>query len=181
MKQIFIYAIALFFLLKQSDSFAQDKKDKGKEKEKDMKEWKDKEKGREKEKEFKKDKDDKYHEKDRVEIKKGEGDNISLPRIPNPFPNPFPRTTPRNLTGVPKGHYPPPGECKIWYPDRPAGHQPPPVSCSSLIGAKLTDGAFILHGDKAYDSEYNWSDQEKRKPGSVAEEILKILFPNWGR
>lgn len=30
---------------------------------------------------------------------------------------------------IPKGHYPPPGECRIWFPDRPAGHQPPPGSC----------------------------------------------------
>ena len=26
-------------------------------------------------------------------------------------------------TRIPNGHLPPPGECRIWYPDRPAGHQ----------------------------------------------------------
>jgi len=30
---------------------------------------------------------------------------------------------------IPKGHMPPPGECRRWYPDRPAGHQPPPFRC----------------------------------------------------
>ena len=24
---------------------------------------------------------------------------------------------------------PPPGECRVWYPDRPPGHQPPPFRC----------------------------------------------------
>lgn len=31
--------------------------------------------------------------------------------------------------GIPRGHLPPPGECRTWYPDRPAGHQPPPYRC----------------------------------------------------
>jgi hypothetical protein len=30
---------------------------------------------------------------------------------------------------IPNGHLPPPGECKLWYPDRPPGHQPPPFKC----------------------------------------------------
>ena len=32
--------------------------------------------------------------------------------------------------GVPPGHMPPAGMCRVWYDDRPAGHQPPPVSCA---------------------------------------------------
>jgi hypothetical protein len=27
---------------------------------------------------------------------------------------------------IPRGHLPPPGEVRPWFPDRPAGHQPPP-------------------------------------------------------
>jgi|OpeIllAssembly_1097287.scaffolds.fasta_scaffold35374_2 hypothetical protein len=33
---------------------------------------------------------------------------------------------------IPYGHYPPPGECRLWYPDRPPGQQPPPADCRSL-------------------------------------------------
>jgi hypothetical protein len=31
--------------------------------------------------------------------------------------------------GIPPGHMPPPGECRVWYDGRPPGQQPPPTSC----------------------------------------------------
>ena len=50
---------------------------------------------------------------------------------------------PFSALGVPKGHLPPPGECKIWYPGRPPGQQPPPQSCASaLLNAPL--GAWVI-------------------------------------
>jgi hypothetical protein len=33
---------------------------------------------------------------------------------------------------VPPGHLPPPGKCRVWFPDRPPGHQPPPGDCDVL-------------------------------------------------
>ena len=84
---------------------------------------------------------------------------------------------PRELAGVPRGQYPPPGECRVWYPNRPAGQQPPPTSCDRLAGARLEPGAFILHGDQAYDAEYNWREADRRRPGTVGRDILDILFP----
>jgi hypothetical protein len=30
---------------------------------------------------------------------------------------------------MPHGHLPPPGECRVWFPDRPPGQQPPPYRC----------------------------------------------------
>ena len=86
-------------------------------------------------------------------------------------------TGPRELAGVPRGQYPPPGECRVWYPNRPAGQQPPPTSCDRLVGARLEPGAFILHGDQAYDAEYNWREEERRRPGTVGRDILDVLFP----
>lgn len=43
---------------------------------------------------------------------------------------------------IPDGHYPPPGSCRVWFPDRPAGQQPPPGSCNVRVpyGAVLIEG-----------------------------------------
>lgn len=40
---------------------------------------------------------------------------------------------------IPPGHYPPPGQCRIWFPDRPPGHQPPPGNCS-----RVPPGAWVI-------------------------------------
>ena len=47
--------------------------------------------------------------------------------------------------GIPPGHLPPPGECRIWYPDRPPGHQPPPGPCR-VLKHKVPPGAYLIHG-----------------------------------
>jgi hypothetical protein len=50
---------------------------------------------------------------------------------------------PFSALGIPKGHLPPPGECKIWFPGREPGQQPPPQSCASaLMNAPL--GSWVI-------------------------------------
>lgn len=46
--------------------------------------------------------------------------------------------------GIPPGHLPPPGECRIWLPGRPPGHQPPPGNCSRLK-RELPAGAWLVY------------------------------------
>jgi hypothetical protein len=46
---------------------------------------------------------------------------------------------------IPRGHWPPPGQCRIWFPDRPPGHQPPAGSCKKLR-KRIPPGAFLMQG-----------------------------------
>jgi hypothetical protein len=53
--------------------------------------------------------------------------------------------SPESAADIPPGHMPPPGECRIWYPNLPPGQQPPPGNCEQLrnqvpAGAKLIRG-----------------------------------------
>ena len=52
---------------------------------------------------------------------------------------------PSEILKIPKGHMPPPGECRIWYPDRPPGHQPPPGDCEDLR-YHVPPGAWLIRG-----------------------------------
>lgn len=46
---------------------------------------------------------------------------------------------------IPPGHMPPPGECRIWYPDLPPGKQPPPGDCDYLR-YRVHPGAWLVEG-----------------------------------
>ncbi|MGW8461468.1 tetratricopeptide repeat protein [Pseudomonas sp. CLCA07] len=46
---------------------------------------------------------------------------------------------------IPRGHWPPPGKCRIWFPDRPPGHQPPPGKCKKLRH-RVPSGAYLVRG-----------------------------------
>jgi hypothetical protein len=65
----------------------------------------------------------------------------------NPKPRPLP---PHTVTGpvaslkIPPGHYPAPGECRLWFPGRPPGHQPPSSPCHSLHH-DIPLGAWVLY------------------------------------
>ena len=120
-----------------------DKKDKDNKKDKEeYKEYKDKN---------KKDKDD---EKGNYEYKKrNEGGARE-------------RQLPLNSLNIPKGHLPPPGECKIWIPGKPAGQQGPNVSCA-YANANAPLGAWVItHEGERY--RVNIFNRRKR---SVIDEI----------
>ena len=46
---------------------------------------------------------------------------------------------------IPRGHWPPPGQCRIWFADRPPGQQPPPDSCKKLR-KRVPPGAVLMQG-----------------------------------
>jgi len=72
---------------------------------------------------------------------------------------------------IPPGHYPPPGHCRLWYPDHPPGHQPPPVPCGQLA---VGPGGFILYNGRAWDVDYDWQTYARQHPGTVPPLIIEL-------
>ena len=50
---------------------------------------------------------------------------------------------------VPRGHIPPPGMCRIWFPGRPPGHQPAPGSCR-VLSRQVPRGAYLIANDRRW-------------------------------
>lgn len=46
---------------------------------------------------------------------------------------------------IPPGHFPPPGACRVWDPDRPPGQQGPPGSCDELE-RRVPAGHYLVYG-----------------------------------
>jgi hypothetical protein len=68
--------------------------------------------------------------------------------------------------GIPPGHLPPPGKCRLWYPDRPPGHQPPPESCGRLR-AHAPAGGWLIHRPKHEPHYVDVSVYDAYQPGIV--------------
>lgn len=65
---------------------------------------------------------------------------------------------------IPRGHYPPPGECRIWFPDRSPGQQPPPVKCGDPVPA----GAWLIQHPSDIPSDHvTVSVYEPQSPGVI--------------
>lgn len=69
---------------------------------------------------------------------------------PAPAPTPAPSQSEPKPVGpvaslkIPPGHYPSPGQCRVWYPGRPPGHQPASIPCRFLDG-DVPLGAWVLY------------------------------------
>ena len=64
---------------------------------------------------------------------------------------------------IPQGHYPPPGECRIWFPDRPPGHQPPPTkNCS-----QVPPGAWVIQHPEDDQDHVHVTAYEIENPGNI--------------
>jgi hypothetical protein len=67
--------------------------------------------------------------------------------------------------GIPPGHLPPPGECRVWYDDRPAGHQPPPTNCRDAERVASRDRyARVIYGrDRSGSGDRRWGREDDRR------------------
>jgi hypothetical protein len=72
--------------------------------------------------------------------------NPGPPPEVNP-PLPYGHQGPVASIGVPPGHYPPPGMCRVWLPGTPPGHQPAPQLCSEA-SSSVPLGAWLVRAPK---------------------------------
>ena len=66
--------------------------------------------------------------------------------------------------GLPDGHLPPPGECRIWYPARPAGQQPPPGKCGAL-SRQVPAGAWLMRRPDGQPQQVDVTVYDQQLPG----------------
>ena len=87
----------------------------------------------------------------------------------------------KQAQGIPPGHLPPPGACRVWIDGRPPGHQPPPTDCRSAeITASHTRYARVIYGDRTErrdDGRWRddrdtgeWRDEDRRRDGGRDDE-----------
>jgi hypothetical protein len=70
--------------------------------------------------------------------------------------------------GVPPGHLPGPGECRIWIPGTPPGHQPKPRSrpCAG-IATVAPAGSWIVYRPSDDKKIVHIREVDARRPGTV--------------
>jgi hypothetical protein len=64
---------------------------------------------------------------------------------------------------IPRGHYPPPGACRVWYPGRPPGQQPPAGDCAQLV-RKAPAEAWLIRRSKSNPDRLRVEVYESRRP-----------------
>jgi hypothetical protein len=74
--------------------------------------------------------------------------------------------------GIPPGHVPPAGMCRVWYDGVPPGQQPPPTSCSNAERLASRDrGARVVYGNGTRQNAPIYRDERRqpdvRYPGDI--------------
>lgn len=68
--------------------------------------------------------------------------------------------------GIPPGHLPPPGTCRVWYPGRPPGRQPEPSSCDAAERAAPA-GSWIVYRPGSDRKVVHVREIDRRRAGVV--------------
>ena len=65
--------------------------------------------------------------------------------------------------GVPPGHAPPPGQCRVWYPGRAPGQQPAPTDCARAQYEASRYGGRVVYGGAP--GNRRWDDEPRDRRG----------------
>jgi len=93
---------------------------------------------------------------------------------PTPAPSPVPRqpesksAITHEASGIPNGHLPPPGQCRIWYPDRPAGQQPAPEQCP-IAANRVPVGAWVVSREEGNPKRIVVWVYHQQRPGVIVD------------
>jgi hypothetical protein len=87
---------------------------------------------------------------------------------PPPEPEPAPRRSASTAAtlGIPPGHLPSPGMCRVWVPGKPPGHQAQPRSCSN-IERSAPAGSWIVERPGRDKKVVHVRVVDERRPGVV--------------
>ena len=85
---------------------------------------------------------------------------------PDPNAVAFEQADPPDELGIPVGQLPPPGECRVWYPNRPADQQPPPGPCEQAE-ANAPARTIVLYRPTNPLSEVHARVIDAKRPGVV--------------
>ena len=82
-----------------------------------------------------------------LRVTPGRSGIIDTVRVPTPRPRGALEVVRADGTvfRIPPGHYPPPGACRIWFPERPPGQQPAPGECD-VLDRRVPAGAYLIYG-----------------------------------
>jgi hypothetical protein len=88
----------------------------------------------------------------------------SRPAQPEPAVRRGPSTA--ATLGIPPGHLPPPGYCRVWMPGEPPGHQPKARSCEG-IDRTAPAGSWIVYRPLKDRKVVHVREVDGRRPGVV--------------
>ena len=88
-----------------------------------------------------------------------------------------------NSQGIPPGHLPPAGQCRVWYDGVPPGRQPAPTNCNQAERiASRDNNARVIYGDDRYrdnrygnDPYYNGTGNNRQGSNGATSGVIDIL------
>jgi len=92
--------------------------------------------------------------------------STSEPPATQPKPNPTSGPSTAAALGIPPGHLPPVGECRVWLPGKPPGHQPKARSCDG-IERVAPAGSWIVYRPGQDKKVVHVRVVDDRRPGVV--------------